>query len=65
LLEPPVWGKQTIQKTPTEASRNLGLLPEIEPGPKCGLVQKARFFGYSTDPERGCRGGWIWQVGFG
>jgi hypothetical protein len=30
-----------------------------------GLVQKAWFSGYSTDPERGCPGKWIWQVGFG
>src|SRR6516164_1340834 len=30
--ESPVWGKQTIQKTPTAAVRQLDLLPGIEPG---------------------------------
>jgi len=35
----PVWGKQTIQKTPTAAVRQLDLLPGIEPGLKEGLVQ--------------------------
>jgi hypothetical protein len=30
----PVWGKQTIQKSPTAAVRQLDLLPGIEPGLK-------------------------------
>ena len=30
-----------------------------------GLVQKPRFLGNSTDPERSCPGGSIWQRGFG
>jgi len=37
--ESPVWGKQTIQKTPTAAVRQLDLLPGIEPGLKTGMVQ--------------------------
>ena len=33
MYEPPVWGKQTIQKIPTGAVRPLALLPRIDPGP--------------------------------
>jgi len=60
--ESPVWGKQTIQKTPTAAVRQLDLLPGIEPGLKTGMVQKCRLFGNSTDPERPAPAERVWKV---
>jgi hypothetical protein len=32
MYEPPVWGKQTIQKSPAGAISGLDLLPGFEPG---------------------------------
>jgi hypothetical protein len=39
MEEPPVWGKQTIEKSPAGAISGLDLLPGFEPGQLASAMQ--------------------------